>query len=148
MSLGSAEHADPPCDWLRFQVQALREAFVRASSIPIVLLVSLIPAPALSFNQDEFCFAVTDIASRMNARKGKWLDRSTRYDGVAVDCEAKTVEVARFLNTDPNSMRSGWKARKERSWNRDFCSNERWRKAIDAGWTIISMITFRSEDQL
>ena len=112
------------------------------------MLVAFIPAPVLSFNQDEFCFAVTDIASRMNARKGKWLDRSTRYDGVTVDCEAKTLEVKRFLNADPDSMRSSWKTRKKRAWNRDFCADERWRKAIDAGWTIISVVTFRSEDQL
>jgi len=121
---------------------------VRASAIPIVMLVTLMPAPALSFNQDEFCLAVTDIASRMNARKGKWLDRSTRYDGLAVDCEAKTLEVRRFLNADPDSMRPGWKTRKQRAWKHDFCSDERWRKAIDAGWTIISVVTFRSEDQL
>jgi hypothetical protein len=45
-------------------------------------------------------------------------------------------------------MRAGWKTRKERAWNRDFCSHQLWRKAIDAGWTIISTVTFRSEDQL
>ena len=58
------------------------------------------------------------------------------------------LEVKRFLNTDLDSMRSGWKARKEWAWKRDFCSHELWRKAIDAGWTIISVVTFRSEDQL
>jgi len=48
--------------------------FLRASAIPIVMLITLMPAPVLSFNQDEFCFAVTDIASRMNARKANgWI---------------------------------------------------------------------------
>jgi hypothetical protein len=121
---------------------------VRASAIPIVMLVTLVPPPVLSFDQDEFCLAITDIATRLNGRKGKWLDRSTRYDGVLVDCEAKTLEVKRFLNADPDSMRAGWKIRKERAWSRDFCSEQLWRKAIDAGWTIISTVTFRSEDQL
>jgi hypothetical protein len=121
---------------------------MRASAIPIVILVTFVPGQALSFNDDEFCFAVTDIARRMNARKGKWLDRSTRYDGVAVDCGAKTLEVKRFLNAEPDSMRAGWKTRKAHAWDRDFCSNQQWRKAIDAGWTIISTVTFRSEDQL
>jgi len=121
---------------------------VRACTIPILMLVVFIPPPALSFNEDEFCFAVSDIARRVNARKGKWLDRSTRYDGVAVDCAAKTVEVKRFLNADPDSMREGWKTRKERAWNQDFCSDEGWRKAIDAGWTIVSMVTFSSEERL
>ena len=122
---------------------------MRASGIPmVVMLLTLMPAPVLSFNEDEFCFAVTDIASRMNARKGKWLDRSTRYDGIVVDCAAKTLHVKRFLNADPDSMRADWKARKQRAWKNDFCSDERWRKAIDAGWTIISVVTFRSDDQL
>jgi hypothetical protein len=121
---------------------------VRASAIPIVMLVTLVPPPVLSFNQDEFCLAITDIATRLNGRKGKWLDRSTRYDGVLVDCEGKTLEVKRFLNADPDSMRAGWQIRKERAWSRDFCSEQLWRKAIDAGWTIISTVTFRSEDQL
>jgi hypothetical protein len=47
---------------------------MRASAIPIVMLLTFVPPPALSFSEDEFCFAVTDIARRMNARKGKWLD--------------------------------------------------------------------------
>ena len=121
---------------------------MRASAIPIVMLVTFVPAPVLSFNQDKFCSAITDIATRLNARKGKWLDRSTRYEGVVVDCEAKTLEVKRFLNADPDSMRAGWKTRKARAWDRDFCSDQLWRKAIDAGWTIIWTVTFRSEDQL
>jgi hypothetical protein len=121
---------------------------MRASAIPIVMLVTFVPPPALSFNENEFCFAVTDIARRMNARKGKWLDRSTRYDGVVVDCAAKTLEVKRFLNADPDSMREGWKTRKERAWNHDFCSDERWRKAIHAGWSIVSIVTFSSEERL
>jgi hypothetical protein len=112
------------------------------------LLISPIPPPAQSFNQDEFCVAVTDIARRMNDRKGKWLDRSTRYDGIVVDCAAKTLTVTRFLNTDPQSMRPGWKERKARAWSQAYCSDERWRSAIGAGWSIISSVAFRSKDQV
>jgi hypothetical protein len=121
---------------------------VRACTIPILMLVVFIPPPALPFNEDEFCFAVSDIARRLNARKSKWLDRSTRYDGVAVDCAAKTLEVKRFVNADLDSMREGWRTRKERAWSHDFCSDERWRKAIHAGWAVVSIVTFRSEERL
>ena len=64
---------------------------MRASTIPIAitLTLTLIPPPALPFDQDEFCIAITDIVLRMNARKGRWLDRSTRHDGVELDCESK-----------------------------------------------------------
>src|SRR6476619_7673212 len=78
---------------------------MRASTTPIVIALALTPAPALPFDQDEFCVAVTDVARRMNARRGKWLDRSTRHDGVEVDCDAKTLEAHRFLNTEQDSMR-------------------------------------------
>src|SRR5437764_13808697 len=94
-----------------------RGVFMRAGTIPIAITLTLMPAPAVSFDQDEFCVAVTDVARRMNARRGKWLDGSTRHDGGEVDCEAKTLEAHRFLNTDPNAMREGWEARKQRQWN-------------------------------
>jgi hypothetical protein len=80
---------------------------MRASTIPIAITLTLAPLPALPFDQDEFCVAVTAIAHRVNARKGRWLDRSTRHDGVELDCEAKTLEVKRFVNADPDDMRQG-----------------------------------------
>src|SRR5262245_36105818 len=45
-----------------------------------------------------------DIARRMNARAGRWLDRSTRHDGVEVDCGLKMLETKRFLKADPDDM--------------------------------------------
>jgi hypothetical protein len=62
--------------------------FMRATTIPIA--IALIPLPALPLDQDEFCIATTDIVLRMNARKGRWLDRSTRHDGVELDCESRS----------------------------------------------------------
>jgi hypothetical protein len=97
---------------------------MRACTIPIAITLSLAPAPALSFDEDEFCVAVTDVAQRMNARRGKWLDRSTRHDGIEVDCESKKFEAKRFLNTEPDAMREGWEARKERAWNATYCNHE------------------------
>jgi hypothetical protein len=121
---------------------------MRASTIPIAITLTLTPLPALPFDQDEFCVAVTEVASRMNARKGRWLDRSTRHDGVELDCEAKTLEAKRFMNADPDEMREGWQARKEREWNVRYCNTESWREAIDNGWSIISTITFRTGEQV
>ena len=121
---------------------------MRASTIPIAITLALTPGPALPFDQDEFCAAVTDIAHRMNARKGRWLDRSTRHDGVELDCEAKTLEVKRFVNADPDEMREGWENRKEREWNAHYCNHESWRDAIDNGWSIISTLTFRTGEQV
>jgi hypothetical protein len=121
---------------------------MRASTIPVAITLTLAPLPALPFDQDGFCVAVTDVARRMNARRGKWLDRSTRHDGAEVDCEAKTLEAHRFLNTDPNAMREGWEARKQRQWNATYCNHESWRDAIDNGWSIVSTLTFRTGEQV
>ena len=121
---------------------------MRASTIPITIALALIPAPALPFDQDEFCVAVTDVARRMNARRGKWLDRSTRHDGVEVDCEPKTLEAKRFLNTDPDAMREGWEARKQREWNTAYCDHQSWREAIEHGWSIISTLTFHTGHEI
>ena len=122
---------------------------MRASTIPIAITLTLVPPPpALPFDQDEFCVAVTDIARRMNARKGRWLDRSTRHDGVVVDCPSKTLEAKRYVNADPDAMREGWEARKEQEWNAAYCDEEAWREAIDNGWSIVSTLTFRTGDQV
>ena len=121
---------------------------MRACTLPIAITLTLAPPPALAFDHDEFCVAVTDIAERMNTRTGKWLDRSTRHDGVEVDCKSKTLEAKRFLNTDPDAMREGWEARKQRRWNATYCNHEPWRDAIDNGWTIISTLTFRTGQQM
>jgi hypothetical protein len=86
---------------------------VRTRTIPITVTLALIPPPAWPFDQDEFCIAATEAARRMNARK--WLDRSTRHEGVEVDCESKALAAKRFLNTDPNAMREGWEARSNES---------------------------------
>jgi len=117
---------------------------MRASTIPVAITLTLAPLPALPFDQDEFCSAVTDIAHRMNARKGRWLDRSTRHDGVELDCESRTLEVRRYIHADPDDMRQGWETRKEREWNARYCNDESWREAIDSGWSVISTLTFRT----
>jgi hypothetical protein len=129
-------------------VVRIRGLSMRPSTIPIAITLTLAPQPALAFDQEEFCIAVTDIVHRMNVRKGRWLDRTTRHDGVELDCEAKTLEAKRFINADPDQMREGWEARKQREWNTAYCNHKTWREAIDNGWSIISTLTFRTGEQV
>ena len=119
-------------------------ALMHAHTLSIALTLTMAPLPAVAFDEVEFCTTVTDIARRMNARAGWWLDRSTRHDGVEVDCGLKTLEAKRFLKADPDDMREGWEARKQRAWNATYCNNQGWREAIDGGWNVISTITFRA----
>src|SRR5262245_17324763 len=121
------------------------DALMRVHTLPIVVALTIAPLPAVAFEEDEFCTTVTDIARRMNARAGRWLDRSTRHDGVEVDCGLKTLEAKRFLSAVPDDMREGWEARKQRAWNAAYCNNEGWREAIDNGWSIISRVAEQLE---
>ena len=120
---------------------------MRASAFPLAIALAVLSPPALPFDQHEFCDTVMEIAQRMNSRRGRWLDRSTRHDGVVVDCDAKTLEAKRFINAAPDDMREGWEARKQRQWNAAYCNHESWREAIDNGWSIISTLTFRNGEQ-
>ena len=123
-----------------------RVAPMRFSTIAITF--ALAPVPALPFDHDEFCAALNDVASRMNARKGRWLDRSTRHDGVKLNCELQALELMRFVNAEVEEMRPGWEIRRQREWNAHYCNHESWREAIDAGWSIISTLTFRAGEQI
>ena len=87
---------------------------MRASTIPLAITLTLAPLPALPFDQDEFCVAVSDIVRHTNARKGRWLDRSTRHDGVELDCDAKTLEAKRFVNADAGGLGSAQREAVER----------------------------------
>ena len=99
-----------------------RVAPMRFSTISIAITFALAPVPALPFDHDEFCAALNDVASRMNARKGRWLDRSTRHDGVKLNCELQALELMRFVNAEVEEMRPGWEIRSaaarcgSRSW--------------------------------
>jgi hypothetical protein len=117
---------------------------MRTLTLSIALSLTLAPQPAVAFDENEFCTTVTEIARRVNAGAGRWLDRSTRHDGVAVDCGLKTLEAKRFLKADPDDMREGWQARKQRAWNAAYCANQGWREAIGDGWSVIATITFRA----
>jgi hypothetical protein len=117
---------------------------MRAHTLSFALTLTMAPLPAVAFDENEFCTTVTNIARRINARAGRWLDRSTRHDGVEVDCGVKTLEAKRFLKAEPDEMREGWEARKQRVWNATYCNNEGWREAIDGGWSVIATITFRA----
>jgi len=64
----------------------------------MAVALTLLPLPALGFDQDEFCTAVTDIARRMSARTGRWLDRSTRH----------VWGVADLTSRRPSNGRASW----------------------------------------
>ena len=87
------------------------------------------------------CLAFTHRAVRTNAQAGKWLDRVTRHDGVAVACDDKRIEFRRFMAVARERLGDDWEEREERAWNATQCRNARSRQAIDRGWTIRAVYT-------
>ena len=104
---------------------------MRASTASMAIALSFAAPPALPFDQDEFCIAATHVADRMNARRGKWLDRSTRFDGVEIVCDTKTLDVNRYINTDPDDMRKDWEKLARRLNGAPVTPYAAWREAID-----------------
>jgi hypothetical protein len=48
------------------------------------------------------CLELTHLAVGANAKAGRWLDRVTRHDGVAVECADKRFELKRFTKLRPD----------------------------------------------
>lgn len=106
------------------------------------------PSPSLSFDDNQFCQAMTEIGRAGNAHAGTWVDRHARHDGIDALCNFRTVHFKKFLNASASGLLGSWKERKKQEWNRIHCSNPIWREAIDNGWIISSTITTSAGEQV
>jgi hypothetical protein len=98
-------------------------------------------APALAFDDREFCVAAQQFALAADKDIGLWIDRVTRNAGMAVSCATRTVEFKQFTYTPSASMTGSWKERKSAEWNATHCDNRIWSDAIHNGWKIALSLT-------
>jgi hypothetical protein len=98
-------------------------------------------APALSFDDGEFCVAAQQLALAANNDVDLWLDRVTRNDGVSVSCEKRLVEFKRSVRGTGTSLDQSWRERKGGEWNDTHCHNRIWSEAILNGWNIAASFT-------
>jgi hypothetical protein len=101
-----------------------------------IVVLPIVLAPALAFDDKQFCAATQQVAIAAEGDIGVWIDRVTRNAGVAVACDRKTVEFTRFTYIASASMTELWKADKAKEWNSAQCNSVLWREAIDNGWAI------------
>ena len=103
---------------------------------PAIALLPLTLAPALAFDDTQFCVAAKQVAIAADKDVGIWIDRNTRNAGMAVNCDRKVVEFTRFAYIASASMSDHWKTLKASDWNATQCKSVL-REAIDNGWTVI-----------
>ena len=92
--------------------------------------------PEGPFNHEKFCIAVRDIERQSNAGRGKWLDDSTRHDGMTVDCEAHAVELKLYVKLPFSELPRNWQDRMERAWSDDYCGDAAWAASITHHWRV------------
>jgi hypothetical protein len=100
-----------------------------------IALVTL--APALAFDDQQFCVAARQLAIAADKDIGLWIDRVTRNAGMVVACDRRVVEFTRFAYIASASMTDQWKTARGAEWDVAQCSSRIWREAIDSGWTIV-----------
>ena len=98
-------------------------------------------APALAFDDREFCVAAEQFALAQTKDIGLWIDRTTRNAGMGVSCDMKVVEFKRFIYAPSASMTESWKERKAAEWNATHCHNPIWNDAIRNGWKVALTVT-------
>ena len=106
-------------------------------TLPALMMTSLMAyAPAIAFDDREFCVAAQQFALAANQDISFWIDRATRNAGMVVSCDTKRVEFKRFTYASSASMSESWKDRKAAEWNADHCNSPIWAEAIRNGWKI------------
>ena len=101
--------------------------------------IAILPnlAPALAFDDKQFCVAVQQLAIATEKDIGIWIDRVTRNAGMSVACERKVAEFTRFTYIASASMTADWEAARSSEWNAAHCNSLLWKEAIDNGWAVV-----------
>jgi hypothetical protein len=106
------------------------------------------PAPALAFDDGDFCVAAKQLAIAADKDVGIWVDRVTRSAGIVVSCDKKTIEFRRFTYTPTTAMDGAWKERKAAEWNGTHCASRLWAQAIRNEWKVALSLTAADGGQL
>ena len=122
---------------VRCKYHSTKRARAASTRWPAIALLPLTLAPALAFDDTQFCVAAKQVAIAADKDVGIWIDRNTRNAGMAVNCNRKVVEFTRFAYIASASMSDHWKTLKALDWNATQCKSVLWREAIDNGWTVI-----------
>ena len=101
-----------------------------------IVILPTVLAPALAFDDKQFCAAAQQLAIAAEGDIGVWIDRVTRNAGMAVACDRRMVEFTRFTYVASAAMTEHWKADRAKEWSSAQCNSVLWREAIDNGWAI------------
>src|SRR2546423_266386 len=99
----------------------------RCLHVLVILAALSSMAPAVAFDDKEFCAAVQQFAFAATQDVGLWLDRTTRNGGMAVFCDERMVEFRRFTYVPSDLMNESWRQREAEGFNSARCNNSIWK---------------------
>lgn len=120
-------------------------------TITFVLAALLLLAPAAAradFSDEQFCTASNEAAKALDASGPQWADQVTRSDGIAVDCDGKTVDYKKFVKLNAADMQHGWEDQMQQAWNQIYCGDANVAAAISNGWTVSVSLTMQDNTSL
>ena len=100
------------------------------------------PPRAIGDDDQAFCAAMTVQAARAQRLSGAMIDSSTRWDGLTIDCNTRTLTWNKTVVANPSSVREGWEGRVRREFNDMICLTEDAMPAVRRGWRIEQVMTF------
>jgi len=110
-------------------------------TVAAILIASATTAETeLPFDHDRFCDAAKDTERRSNEDRGKWIEEDTRYDGITVSCENRTVEFKLFVQLGFIDIPGNWKDRTNYKWSADYCTDPSWAAAINNRWKVALVV--------
>lgn len=105
------------------------------------VLLCMTAAPAVAFDDGEFCVAAQQLALAADKDIGLWIDRTTRNAGMSVSCDKKVIAFKRFTYAPFVSMDGAWIDRKTAEWSAAHCNSPIWAEAIRNRWKIALDLT-------
>jgi hypothetical protein len=109
-------------------------------------LFACLAATAHAAADDNLCRLWTAAAAQLNSVAPIWIDPVTRWDGITVQCDQRTVQFNHFVAGIPSDLRDGWQGRLRRTLEAGTCANTHLQDAFAAGWTIFGVITFEDSE--
>ncbi len=98
--------------------------------------------PAQARDDKSFCEDVQKIADAKNAEKGKQIDEYTKTEEMVVMCREKRIISKQVVERTKNDLKDDAVQNMQATWNDNFCTDEKFRNAVESGWSIIMRLKF------
>jgi hypothetical protein len=102
--------------------------------------LSVVEAPAPTFDHRRFCEIMQVAASLPSTQPGTRIQKNIHHGGVLVHCDDRAVEIRTVLHTPLKALGKGWLTIQKRHWRDDNCSDPLLAGAVAHGWSLKAVI--------